>query len=216
MPEGGGQVSESNDGAEPRNVLTLLNRIKSGEINPRLISREERIVCAQQMFFNDMSPPQIAVFLKVSDRTIYRYRDEIYERNRATFNAELGSIMLGDYFQRTLHVIERLRTIGSNSDATTRDKIQVELSIHRVIHDRIKLAQSLGYLPTVKAKLSEVQQSAEEWQKYLMNQIEKQDLAEDRGTLKRIMKIQAMLQDHADANPSDPWYEHESTDDQAA
>jgi len=65
-------------------ILSLLQDIKSGVIDPRDIEKELRQQIVEVLLLEGTMVPQIAQILKVSDKTIRRDTLDIKERNALT------------------------------------------------------------------------------------------------------------------------------------
>ncbi len=62
-------------------ILTMIQQIKDGQLDPKTLNKELRQQCVEILLGEAYSAPSIAQILKRSDKTIRRDIDEIRERN---------------------------------------------------------------------------------------------------------------------------------------
>ncbi len=128
-------------------VLTLLQQLKDGSVNPSTLTREQRRQCVEALFLEGYSVPQIAQVVEKSEKTIQRDMADIRVKNALNPSPELAKQLIGDLIVRTEAHHARLTRIAGSSDASAAEKAQATFLAFRVIRERTELLQSLGYLP---------------------------------------------------------------------
>ena len=128
-------------------ILSLIQEIKDGKLNPITLNKESRQACVEVFLAEGYNIPTIAQILKKSDRTIQRDINEIHEKNALTPDMHLAKKIIGDfYFYLSVHR-EHLMRLARTKDASVSERAQAEYYAHRVVVERIEKLQALGYLP---------------------------------------------------------------------
>lgn len=142
-------------------ILGLVQKIKAGELDAALLSKEQRQLCVEALYLESISPAGIAQFLKVTDRTIRRDLADIRTQHALSPDPELARQIIGEYvlFSR-LHKANLMK-LARNNAASTAERAQSEYYAHMVGSDMIAKLQSLGYLPKSADALVVLQKSAE-------------------------------------------------------
>ncbi len=132
---------------DDKSVSDLIQGIKMGTLDPGLLSKEQRQLCVEALYFEALSPTGIAQFLKVSDRTIRRDMEEIRAQNALTPNPDLARQIVGEFLLFAKVHRGNLMKLARNTAATTAERAQAEYYAHMIGTDMISKLQSLGYLP---------------------------------------------------------------------
>lgn len=154
---------ESSPPSEDRTSASdLIQRIKLGTLDPGLLSKEQRQLCVEALFFESVSMSGIAQFLKVTDRTIRRDLTDIRQRNSLDPDPTLVREIVGEYVLFTRMHKGNLMKLARNSAASTGERTQAEYYAYLVGADMITKLQSLGYLPKSADALVVMQKKPED------------------------------------------------------
>jgi len=127
-------------------TLSIIQKIKSGDINPIILKKEQRQQCVEALFLEGLNTAAINEILKVNERTIRRDLCDIRERNALTPSPDLVRQLVGDFMMsgsaHCRHLMKLARKEGSIGE-----KAQAEYYAHLVKRDMMLMLQSLGYLP---------------------------------------------------------------------
>lgn len=140
--------------AEERRTLTLIAELQAGRVSGKNLSRDERRRCVEHMTEEGLAVPAIAEILKTSERTIARDRAAIRDANSLKADAALAGRFAGQLVTTGEAMMARLRRLGRERHTKPGDRIQAEIAAWGVERDRIKLLQSLGFLPMAGSRLS--------------------------------------------------------------
>ena len=185
-------------------ILSLLQNIQSGAIDPRDIKQDLRQQIVEVLLLEGTMVPQIAQILKVSDKTIRRDIADIKERNALTPSLELAKQIIGDMKMKAEAHRSHLMRLARTQDATVSEKSLAEFYAWKVSKELVEKLQSVGYLPMVPYKIdAEVYHHDEEGAQTLgelkdeltgLEKIVKQGQISDKNIEKRIeflrMKIE--------------------------
>ncbi len=126
----------------------LLQKIKSGEINPRALKAEERQVCVDILILEEgLKKTQVAQLLCCTERTIRRDIDTINEKNRQKPSLELAEKLIGKMLVRAEIHISHLMRLARSKDGSPAERAQAEYMAWKIRVDLMGRLQTLGYLP---------------------------------------------------------------------
>lgn len=128
-------------------ILDLIQEIKQGSFEVKTLSKELRQACVEVLIFEGYSAPQLAQIFGVSDKTLRRDKDEISARNAVTPSLELAKAYVGELIAKSEGSISYLTRLSRAKDGSIAEKGQVEYLAWKILEERTKLLQSLGYLP---------------------------------------------------------------------
>jgi len=138
---------------EEKPILSLLQNIQSGAVDPRDINKELRQQIVEVLLLEGTMVPQIAQILKVSDKTIRRDIADIKERNALTPSLELAKQTIGDMKMRAEAHRSHLMRLARTQDATVSEKSLAEYYAWKISKELVEKLQSVGYLPMVPYKI---------------------------------------------------------------
>ncbi len=130
-----------------RPVLSIIQDIKSGTINPKGLDKEIRKQCVETLMFEGYSVPQIAQVLDRSEKTIKRDIAQIHERNALDPSADFAKRRIGDLLLRSESHRTSLMRLSRGRDGSVGEKSQAEYLAWKITEDVTKLLQTMGYLP---------------------------------------------------------------------
>ena len=93
-------------------------------------------------------PSALAPLLKVSDKTIKRDLNEIFERNAVNPSPDLARHLIGEFLQRFRAHHAYLMRLARAKEGSLHEKGEAEFLAWRVQKEAVELLQSLGYLPS--------------------------------------------------------------------
>jgi hypothetical protein len=135
------------EGENAESASELIQRIKAGGLDPAILTKEQRQMCVEALFFDSVSPTGIAQFLKVNDRTIRRDMEDIRVKNALAPDPALARQVVGEHVLFARIHRGNLMKLARNSEASTSERAQAEYYAYMVGADLIVKLQSLGYLP---------------------------------------------------------------------
>jgi DNA-binding Lrp family transcriptional regulator len=144
-------MTTENQSQNPDEVtaLTLIQQIKDGLLNPKLLSKEQRIQCVDILYFELPNEASIAQFLKVSTKTISRDIAEIQERNAMIPNVDFAKKFIGDVFRRAMNHHSALVRIARARETNPAEKILAETAAWRILKELVEKFQTTGHLPSL-------------------------------------------------------------------
>lgn len=128
-------------------VLTLIQRLQDGSLNPATLAKEERQQCVEALLFEGYSPVQISQLVSRSEKTIKRDLADIRLRNALIPSLELAKQLVGNFLIKVEAHQTRLMRLARGNDGSVSERTQAEYSAWRVLRESMELLQTLGYLP---------------------------------------------------------------------
>ncbi len=141
-----------NQGSESQS-LVLLQGIKDGSVNPRSLCPADRRIVVYFLLTEGQSTAEIALLLKVSDRTIERDRKTIREDNAIAKDPKLLEQIVGKLMFEAELSIQRIRKFQRGNDASPAAKIDGEHRCFQILTTLTERMQSLGYLPIATQRI---------------------------------------------------------------
>jgi transposase len=99
------------------------------------------------------STAEIAHLLKVSDRTVERYKKSIRQKNAILPSPELVNNIAGRLVDEAQICIQRIRKTGRDNNCPHAARIEGERGCFQIVNNLAERLQSMGYLPTSTQKL---------------------------------------------------------------
>ncbi len=128
-------------------ILSLIQQIKDGTLNPKTLSKEIRQRCVELLTSEGYTEAQIAQIIMRSEKTVSRDLADIRARNAITPDINLAKQIIGDMFQKAMVHHKYLMRLARNPEATNGEKTQSEFLAWRVLKEVVEKMQTLGYLP---------------------------------------------------------------------
>ena len=128
-------------------ILTLIQKLKDGQISPELIDKDQRQLCIEVFVGEGYTISSIAQILSKCEKTIRRDLEEIRERNALTPDIGLAKRIIGEMVTNGHVHRNHLMRLARSKDASTAEKSQAEYYAHRVDMELVDRLQTLGYLP---------------------------------------------------------------------
>jgi len=128
-------------------VLSLIQGIKDGRVDPSTVGKDIRIKCVEVMWLEGYKTSEMAQILKCSDKTIKRDLNEIREINAISPDVNLAKKIIGEYLLKARNSHSYLSRLARSKEGSINEKAQAEYYAHMVLSDSVSKLQSLGYLP---------------------------------------------------------------------
>jgi len=130
-----------------RPILSVIQDIKAGVIDPKGLDKEIRKQCVETMMLEGYSVPQIAQVLDRSEKTIKRDIALIREQNSLNPSIDLAKRLIGDLLLKAETHRTFLMRLARNRDSSVGEKAQAEYLAWKTHEEVTKLLQTMGYLP---------------------------------------------------------------------
>ncbi|MEI8349849.1 MAG: hypothetical protein WCI77_06825 [Candidatus Omnitrophota bacterium] len=134
-------------------VHDVLNKIKDGMLDPRILSKDDRQACVETLTLEGLQASAIAQLLKKSDKTIARDIKEINAKNALSPNVDFVKETVGRFLKMSLNHHSYLMRLARNKEATISERALSEASAWKVLEGTIQRFQALGYLPSQPAQV---------------------------------------------------------------
>lgn len=134
-------------------TLSLLQKIRVGDIVPKSIKVAERHLIVIYLMADGYCTAEIAQILNVSDRTIERDKKAIREDNSIETNPHLIEQIVGRLVNEAELSIQKIRKAARDTDTPPAVKVDAEHRCFQIVNEMTKSLQSLGYLPSASTKL---------------------------------------------------------------
>ena len=128
-------------------MLTVIQQIKEGILNPKILTKELRQQCVEVFLAEGYTIPSMAKILKRNEKTIRRDIDEIRERNALSPDINFSKNIIGEMVTGVRINRNHLMRLARTSGASVAEKCQSEYQAALVLFQMIGKLQSLGYLP---------------------------------------------------------------------
>ena len=138
-------MNQANDQEQP--LLSLIQEIKSGTTNPKLLPVELRQQIVETMILEGYTNSQIAQLLNRSEKTIQRDLKQIRAKNALSPSIDLAKQVIGELLMKARVHSSYLMRLARAKDGSISDKAQSEYLAWRVSKELIEKLQSLGYAP---------------------------------------------------------------------
>lgn len=135
-------------------ILSLIQQINSGEVNPKDLSPELRQQVVEVLTLEGYSVPQIAQIVQVSEKTVRRDLSVIKERNGLSPSVELTRRLVGDLVMKAEAHRSYLMRMARSREGSMAERSLTEFYAWKVQEALIQRLQLLGYLPLVPHHVS--------------------------------------------------------------
>lgn len=130
-----------------RPVLTLIQQIKDGQVDPETMGKELRQQCIEVFLCEGYAVPLMAQILRKCEKTVRRDLDEIRARNALSPSVDFAKKLVGEIVMSARVNRDHLMRLARLKDTSVAEKSQAEYYAHRVNMELTEKLQSLGYLP---------------------------------------------------------------------
>jgi len=141
------------DNADPADasslsVLDAIGRLKSGLLDPKTLSADDRRACVAYLGSEGLGVAEIAQLMQVSDRTIRRDREAIRDANALEPDPALAGRVAGQLMVEAEACMTRIRRVTWDRDTPPGVRVEGERACFQILGEMTQRLQSLGFLPT--------------------------------------------------------------------
>ncbi len=129
-------------------VLLVIQKIKDGQLNSKLLDKEMRQQCVEVFMGEGYSKSQMAQIFKCSEKTIKRDTEEIFLHNSLIPDDNLRKKIVSQLTMTAAAVREHLMRLSGKTDSSVAERTQAGYMAFKVFTEYIEKLQSLGYLPS--------------------------------------------------------------------
>lgn len=142
---------DSPDDLEPDvPVRQLIRDLQDGKLTIDQVPVSDRRACVQQLARDGYTRQEIALLLRTSESTITRDRRAIRKANAVHAAPGLAGELAGEFLRLCESIEEQMRRVSRDEKATPAARLATLKGCFQTARDKMKLLQSLGYLPNVK------------------------------------------------------------------
>ena len=129
-------------------ALSIIKKLQSGQLDGKLISKEDRQRCVEVLYLEGYAIAELAEILGKSEKTIRRDLEDIRKTHALSPDPVQAKEFIGEMVQSARIKQGRLERITKSKDASASEKAQAEYLSWRIVKEMIEKLQSLGYLPS--------------------------------------------------------------------
>jgi len=149
-------IASGGDTSGGRFLLHMVRDIRHGRISAANLSREDRRACVDYFTAEGLTGPEVALVMKVSDRTIRRDRLANRRARAIVPGKALGQNVITDFCAQAEWAVARLRrAVRDTGDGrvTPHMRMRAEINAFRIHRELVALLAKLKYIPTGRAHL---------------------------------------------------------------
>jgi transposase-like protein len=150
--DGPANPAEFPDQARP--IVEVIRSIQQRSVDPKTLSKEDRILCVRYLLQEGVPISDIAAILKCDDRTVYRYQKLVRQQTALQHDPKFDGELAGQMVEECQASIARLTRIARDKDASRADKIAAELGISNVRDTMVRRLQSMGFISQTAHQIS--------------------------------------------------------------
>ncbi len=164
-------------------AFQIIKQIKEGIVDPKKLPPDIRQACVECLLMQFMSIPKIALLMNVDDRTIQRDKKAIDQRNSQKPSIDYSLELIAELKRKSDATQEQLMELTRDKDGSVQEKGQALFYLGKLLHEQIKLMQSLGYLPVQPLKIEQTisQESGRDVTQLKIELAEAEKVANERG-----------------------------------
>lgn len=149
------------DATDALSVSEIVSKLVQGTLDPESVSPERRRECVAVLFEEGYNISDTAAAMRVSERTIYRDRDELRRDRAIKPTLTFGDELVGDYFEHTQTAIQRLRKLTRESTTPAAVKVRAEEAAARLYERLVKTLRQLKYIEPGDRRLQRMREEEE-------------------------------------------------------
>jgi len=139
-------MSDENRPSEPRDPVSLIQKIKTGEIDPvKDMTTEERQECVETLKLEGQTNASIAGFLKRDLKTIQRDLKAVWKKHSENPTDENALYLVAEFLIKARANYDNLVRLGKEGDP--KSKVNAARYAGETLREIVKMLQSLGYMP---------------------------------------------------------------------
>jgi septal ring factor EnvC (AmiA/AmiB activator) len=137
---------------KPRDPIFLIQKIKTGEIEPEKdITTEERQECVEVLKLEGQTNATIAGFLKRDLKTVQRDLKAIWKKHSEDPTQENALYLVAEFLTKARSNHENLVRLAKEGDHE--GKVNAARYVGEALREIVKMLQSLGYMPKEATKI---------------------------------------------------------------
>lgn len=134
--------------AENKSAMSIIQDIRSGRLDPTVLDKAARQACVEALLGEACTKSQMAILLKVSEKTIGRDIQDVRFNNYLQPDEEFRKRMIGQLLMGAATNREHLMRLARKAESSVSERAQAEFLAFKVLTEMITKLQSLGHLPT--------------------------------------------------------------------
>lgn len=139
-------MSENTTNNQERPILEVLQDIKAGRIDPRLLDQDARRQCVEVLMCEGYKQVEIAPILKCSDKTIYFDKKANCKKNSIKANPDFKAEMVGELVSKAgIHELYLMR-FARNTNVPDGVRVQATYFSWRIRVELCEKLRLLGFL----------------------------------------------------------------------
>lgn len=133
---------------ENQSAISMIQDIRSGRLDATILTKDARLLCVEVLLGEGATKSQMAVLLKVSEKTIGRDIQAVQLTNYMQPDEDFRKRMIGHLLMGAAINREHLMRLARKTESSVSEKAQAEFLAFKVLTETITKLQSLGHLPT--------------------------------------------------------------------
>lgn len=142
----GKKAEEDSHGKE--SAHSLIKKIQSGQLNPNLIRKKDRMRCIWVLMLQGYSEDSLAQIFAVHEKTIRRNVEDILEEKIITQDQSFIDRTIARYVMYQYAHIDHLIRLSTNSEASVNERATSRYYASLIHNNMITKLQSLGPIPS--------------------------------------------------------------------
>ncbi len=147
-------MEEHNIPNQEQSVLKIIQDIKSGVCDPRLLDKSMRQQCIEVLSAESYTYSQLAQIFKCCEKTISRDMEDIRKKNAVSPSVEFAKETIGELITKARIHASYLMRLARDKDTPAGSKAGAEFLAWRVVKEFTEKLQTLGYLPLKPQEMS--------------------------------------------------------------
>jgi len=140
-------------GKQQLGSLDLLERIKTGSLDPECISKDDRLLVVRFLIGEGYSTAEMAKVLRVSERTVERDRKELREGNAIQHDPRLVGQFAGQLVLEAEQSTQQIRKAIRGPNVPPAVKVDGYHRCFQIINELCQSLQRMSYLPAAAQKV---------------------------------------------------------------
>jgi len=140
-------------GKQQLGSLDLLEQIQAGSLDPRCISKDDRLLVVRFLIGEGYSTAEMAKVLRVSERTVERDRKELREGNAIQHDPQLPGRFAGQLILEAEQSMQQIRKAIRGANVPPAVKADGYHRCFQIMNELCQSLQRLSYLPPATQRI---------------------------------------------------------------
>jgi transposase len=127
---------------------TILQRIKSGSVDAKALSKEQRQACIESLTLEGYKVSEVAHLLSRSEKTIKRDLQDIWKKNASMPTPDFVLREITEMIEKGKSNQAHLMRMARSETTSAKEKIEAEEKAWQIAKELSERLQSLGFLPS--------------------------------------------------------------------